>query len=235
MPRNIRQRSEENIYHIVLKSINSQRIFNEDSDFEYFINSFYNSCKDYDVKIYAYCVMSNHIHLLLRFRDNNLANLFKAFGAKYVPKYNYHHQRTGPLFNGRYYSKPVNDDKYLLAALRYIHFNPVRAGVCKAPEEYRWSSYAEYMSCRSVFTDISYIMDIIDGKQFEELHNGNNNSIEDFIIDYRINPNSAGNLKNVGDRLTEQYSVEEIVEAMKAAGISKSVISQMLQIDRRSI
>ena len=122
MPRPIRLLSEANVYHIVLKGINSEQIFYDDNDYITFLKVLKKSCDDYDVQVLAYCLMNNHIHLLLKFSENNIPQVFKSIGASFVLRYNNKYMRTGSLFNGRYYSKAVNTDEYLLTVLKYIHF-----------------------------------------------------------------------------------------------------------------
>lgn len=234
MPRPIRIFSESKLYHIVLKSINSQRIFENDSDFKFFLETFSDLCQEYSVKIYAYCLMSNHIHLLLQFNDDNLPVLFKSFGAKYVPKYNYAHGRTGSLFKGRYYSKPINDDSYLLSVVRYIHYNPVKAGLCKTLQDYKWSSYSGYKKNNDKYADTSFLMDIIDLKQFDELHE-KDDIIEEFIIRNSINPMTYEELVSQAEKMIDTYSVNDVYNAMKRAGLSKTTISKVLNIDKRKL
>ena len=235
MPRPIRKFSEEKLYHIVLKSINSQTIFENDGDYDYFLKRFSKSCKQYQVKICAYCLMSNHVHLLLKFNDNNLSVLFKSFGAEYVPKYNYFHNRTGSLFKGRYYSKPINDDLYLFSVVRYIHYNPIKAGICVNLEDYKWSSYAEYKKGVDNIVDSSFIWSIMNKNDFDKLHKKGEDEINQFIIDNSINPLSYEELCSQAEKLLESNSIDELMSIMKRAGISKSKASKVLKIDRRKI
>jgi len=95
-------------------------------------------------KIYGYCFIGNHIHLILKIEKEDLGKIFKRIGARYVYYYNWKYKRSGHLFQGRFKSEPIDDDSYLLTVLRYIHNNPVKAGLSKSAEKYRWSSYNEY-------------------------------------------------------------------------------------------
>lgn len=85
--------------------------------------------------------MGNHLHLLLQEGKESLEQIFKRIGVRYVYWYNWKYKRTGHLFQDRFKSEPVNDDAYFLAVLRYIYQNPVKAGLCKQPADYLWSSY----------------------------------------------------------------------------------------------
>lgn len=235
MARPLRVFSESKTYHIILKGINSQKLFFDDSDYKFFLDSFYETCQNYDVKIYAYCLMSNHIHLLLHFNENNVPVFFKSFGAKYVPKYNYYHNRNGSLFNGRYYCKNVNDDEYLFSVLRYIHYNPVKAGIVHSPEEYMYSSYNEYIYERTRYTDISFIYSIIGKEEFNDLHKSDENPVNEFIVEYDINKNDEQFIYQNIQLMLKSMTVEEVINVLKGLKMSKAKISKYLNVDRRTL
>ncbi len=89
----------------------------------------------------AYCLMGNHYHLLLRTEDANLAVGMKYLNACHAQRFNLRHDRPGHLFGGRYWSTVVGDESHLTEVGRYIALNPVRAGICREPARWRWSSY----------------------------------------------------------------------------------------------
>lgn len=145
MPRKQREKSSTGIYHVMLRSINGEVIFKENEDFEKLIQTIgeYKEVSQY--MIYAYCLMNNHIHLLIKEGIEDLGIVFRRIGASYVYWYNSKYKRRGHLFQDRYKSEAVEDDRYLLTVLRYIHRNPIKAGVARHVEEYPWSSYNEYL------------------------------------------------------------------------------------------
>ena len=235
MARQRRLPSNQNIYHIVLKGINANVIFTADNDYKYFLKFFKNACTEYDAELLAYCLMDNHIHLLIKFNQDNIAEMFKSFGAKYVPKYNANHSRTGPLFNGRYYSSPINDDRYLLAVLRYIHYNPVKARICRSIEEYRWSSYQEYSEHKNNVCDISFIENMFTQAELEMLHIIDDSVLDEtFVINSRINGTDENEIEQFITRNKER-NVDEMIEIFKRAKLSKKSIASHLNIDRRSL
>ena len=145
MPRTSRVKSNTGVYHVMLRGINQQTIFEDDEDNEKYLEVL-ELCKTLSgFELYSYCLMGNHIHLLLKTINEDLDLIFKRIGARYVYWYNWKYKRTGHLFQDRFRSEPVNDDKYFLTVLRYIHQNPVKAKLCKNPDEYKWSSYKEYI------------------------------------------------------------------------------------------
>lgn len=96
-------------------------------------------------KIYAYCIMDNHVHILIKEGNESLSKTMKRIGVSYVHWYNLKHGRSGHLFQDRFKSEVVEDDKYLLTVIRYIHQNPLKAGVVDNIENYKWSSHYEYI------------------------------------------------------------------------------------------
>ena len=98
---------------------------------------------EFDCKLHAYCLMTNHVHLLLTPREpTGCAQLMKHVAQRYSKRLNTRHGRTGTLWEGRFHSGLVASERYALACYRYIELNPVRAGLVNHPAEYRWSSYA---------------------------------------------------------------------------------------------
>lgn len=146
MPRQARKKSESEIYHAMLRGINQQQIFEDAEDCDKFIQIL-QECKTISgFKLFAYCLMGNHIHLLIKPEDEPIEQVFKRIGGRYVYWYNVKYRRTGHLFQDRFKSEPVEDDGYFLAAIRYIHQNPLKAGICMRIEDYEYSSYGEYIS-----------------------------------------------------------------------------------------
>ena len=143
MPRQARYFSESEYYHVMIRGINKQDIFYDDEDRERFLETMQRFSAETDVGIIAWCLMSNHVHLLLK--TEKMPDLFmKKLGCSYVPFFNRKYGRFGHLFQDRYKSEAIRDDKYMLAVIRYIHMNPEKAHICKM-SEYKWSSYSEYL------------------------------------------------------------------------------------------
>ena len=147
MPRRARKRSHSGIYHIMLRGINKQRIFHEEADYENFIAALKYAKEICGYQLYAWCLMPNHIHLLMREKPDGetVGQIMKRIGAKYVYWYNLRYERNGPLFQDRFKSEAVDDDGYFLTVLRYIHRNPVKAGITARLEDYPYSSYTAYL------------------------------------------------------------------------------------------
>ncbi|HHU31144.1 MAG TPA: transposase [Clostridia bacterium] len=161
MPRVAREKSKTGIYHIILRAVNRQMIFEEDEDAIKFLETLERYKETSGYEIYAYCLMGNHVHILLKEGKEDLGVTMRRIGASYVYWYNWKYERVGHLFQDRYKSEVVETEKYLLAVLRYIHQNPLKAGLVKDLKLYKWSSYNEYINGGTI-TDIDFVLDLFD-------------------------------------------------------------------------
>lgn len=173
MPRQARKKSESGIYHVMLRGINKQQIFEDEEDCDKFIQTLKDCKAVSEFKLFAYCLMGNHIHLLIKEEKEPIEQIFKRICGRYVYWYNIKYQRVGHLFQDRFKSEPVEDDGYFLTVVRYIHQNPVKAGICKNIKDYNYSSYAEYIS-KSWIVDTDFVFDMISKKEFERYNNERN-------------------------------------------------------------
>lgn len=170
MPRQARKKSSSGIYHIMLRGINRQQIFEDEDDRQHFLETIRNYKELCGYTIYAYCLMGNHIHLLLKEGKEDLTLVFKRIAGSYVYWYNWKYHRCGHLFQDRFKSEPVEDDGYFLTVLRYIHQNPVKAKICKTVEDYAHSSIHEYLKFPAV-VDTDLVLSMISKEQFIAYHN----------------------------------------------------------------
>ncbi|HHV58950.1 MAG TPA: transposase [Clostridiaceae bacterium] len=171
MPRQARRFSSTGVYHIMLRGINQQQLMEDREDNEKFLEVL-SECKLIcGYKLYAYCLMGNHIHLLMKVENEPLDKIFKRICGRYVYWYNTKYKRVGHLFQDRFRSEAIEDEEYLLSVLRYIHQNPVEAGLTKNVGEYPYSSYNCYMEPQNnLLVDVDFILTMINRKQLEELH-----------------------------------------------------------------
>ena len=144
MPREARQESESGYYHVILRGIGKQILFEESADFVRFLGTLQRYRREMGFGLTAYCLMENHVHLLIEDRKRQLSLIMKRTAGSYAYYYNHKYERTGHLFQDRYKSEAVEDDAQLLCVIRYIHRNPEKAGISKA-QEYEWSSCAAYL------------------------------------------------------------------------------------------
>ncbi len=144
MPRQSRKKSNTGIYHIMLRGLDKRDIFLDDEDREVFLSLFSKAKEKSHAIIYGYCLMDNHVHILMKEGSEHIGESIKRISVGYVQWHNLKYERTGHLFQNRYKSEVVEDDTYFLTVLRYIHQNPVKAGMVKNIFEYKWSSCTYY-------------------------------------------------------------------------------------------
>lgn len=161
MPRCARQKSTTGYYHIMIRGVNHQDIFFDDEDRHRFISTLKRFQKELNVQITAYCLMSNHVHILLH-ADEEMPDFIKKLSSSYVFWFNRKYNRTGHLFQNRYKSEAINSTSYLLTAMRYILQNPQKAGICSFTA-YPWSSFSEIQN--GGFCDIEKPCEIAGSKK----------------------------------------------------------------------
>lgn len=220
MPRVARQQSESGIYHIMIRGIDHQRIFKDEEDNAKFLRVLKDCKAISEFNLLAYCLMGNHAHLLLKIGNENSEQIMKRIGVRYVYWYNRKYARCGHLFQDRFKSEPVDDDTYLLAAVRYIHRNPVKAGICKNISDYKWSSYADYIRPGSDgLTDTAFVFEILPQNKVEEFHNQNT---DDACLD----------LDERAKRLTDERFMKDMFQISKCKNAAEF---QQLEAAKRDL
>jgi REP element-mobilizing transposase RayT len=137
------------VYHVMARGNNRQPIFLEPADFQQFLRQLARYRERWQFRIHAYVLMPNHVHLLLEVNaDATISRIMQIVTSMYARYFGAKHQKVGHVFQGRFRSRLVQTDTYLLAASRYIHLNPVKAGLCEDPLGYPWSSYGAYSNER---------------------------------------------------------------------------------------
>ncbi|HQD91321.1 MAG TPA: transposase [Syntrophomonadaceae bacterium] len=174
MARQARIRSKTGVYHIMLRGINKNYICESIAEKEAFMERLFKAKEAANFKLYGYCLMDNHMHLLIG-ESEEIGISIKRITVAYAHWYNSEFARTGHLFENRFLSEPIESDGYLLNVLRYIHQNPVKAKIVERATEYLWSSYHQYLSAyQDQHTQInaelvkSYFPN---GKEFEDFMN----------------------------------------------------------------
>lgn len=150
MPRKARQLSPSGVYHIMVRGIDKMQIFPSPDDDLHFL-AILDFVQNDNFEILGYCLMGNHVHLLAKTdkgKADQMEVAMKSLGVRYVNFFNSKYQRVGTLFQGRFVSQPVATVGYFLRVLRYIHNNPVAAGMVENPADYPYSSYQDYFGGR---------------------------------------------------------------------------------------
>ncbi len=256
MSRMPRELSKTGLYHIIFRGLNRQNIFEEESDFIILKDILRKTKEQNAYNIYAYCLMSNHVHLFIEENQTgDISYIMHRILTKYASWYNKKYMRSGSLFGNRYKSQPVENDGYLLSLLRYIHQNPLQAGIVKEIIQYKWSSYPDYIRrSKNGITDTEFIIEILSRNKgearisFIDFHNEIEKDSFDIIdsrkrseekIRRRImtlldgkEPHIIGSVpkeerNNIIKilRVREGFSIREIE---RATGISRGIISRIM-------
>ena len=242
-----RIQSEANIYHVVARGTGKQIIFENDEDRKHFLNLFRKTLNDFDAEAYAWCLMSNHIHLLMRCPIDTLSKMMQSMLWTYAVYFNKRSDRVGHLFQERFRSEPVNDDPYFLTVIRYIHQNPVKAGIATI-EEYSWSSYNEYMS-RPWLCSIDFPLRIFGGvEEFKRFHaiEVDDSCIDVFLERRKTKGMSDDRALEIARDVLGSVSLEEVktldtplrnkeITKLKNAGLTMLQIERFTGIGRGSV
>lgn len=245
MPRQSRKKSPLCINHIILRGINQQIIFEDEYDYLQFISILKYYKEICNFKLYAYCLMNNHIHLLLEHTSTEPGIIMQKIEVKFVRWYNQRYQRIGNLFQDRYKSEPVNDTQYLQTVFRYIHQNPLHAGLEKTPGTYFWSSYRAYADLDSSFIDIDKILGLFqnhsecmdylncssDAKCMEHCSSTRLSDADALkIIQAKTACNSPADFQRL-----DLFTRNEYLQLLNRSGISIRQLSRLTGISRTSI
>ena len=170
MARKPRRMSASGYMHIIVRGVWKQILFEDNMDYRHFLDKLEQYSLETEVKICAYCLMENHVHLLAHGLLPSISLLMKKIGVSYSEYYNKRYDRVGHLFQDRYISEPVETERYLTTVFRYILQNPQKAGICSTAD-YPWSSYLSYRTPPG-FMDLSVIKTLIgDWVQYEDFMN----------------------------------------------------------------
>lgn len=144
MPRAERAVSESGLYHVIAKGDGGKILFAGDDDRREFLKILKRACSEEGVSVIAWCLMDNHVHLVLQDEQRGLSRAMHRIMTTYARHFNRQAGRIGHVFQERFKSKPIESERYLLEAVRYVHNNPAKAGISRA-ENYPWSSYRQYV------------------------------------------------------------------------------------------
>lgn len=158
-------------------------MFLDDQDKARFLDTLYLKSKDSKCFIYAYCLMNNHVHLLINEGSDSIGRIMKRINVSYASYFNKKYQRVGHLFQDRFKSEIIDTDGYLFSAARYIHNNPVKAGISPTPEGYAWSSY-------NLYTDRSKpSFNIVDTDFLLDMYSSNTVRARKLMMEYTLSDN----------------------------------------------
>ena len=257
MPRQARKESSTGIFHVMMRGINHQNIFEEPEDYYQFILTLDRMRVRYDDEgkpagsnctYYAYCLMSNHFHLLVREREESVGETIKRIASSYVYYYNRKYGRDGHLFKERFKSEPVNDMGYFTVLLRYIHQNPVKAKLVECVKDYEYSSWGEYDGTVEPVFQICNTQTVLNRIPFIELEAWVNDPLSDDVhcLDIEDPSRKRPSDDQVWQMIIEKFGVKNasafqqlnegvmrcVLKELKAKGASHRQLERLTGIGR---
>ena len=233
MPRQVRKESGTGVYHVMLRGINRQDIFEDREDYVRMLTCLQQMLEQYDeaghrqpplCTFYAYCLMSNHVHLLLRVHHKDIGSTIKPLAVMYAMYYNNKYSRSGHVFQDRFKSEPVSDMTYFVTLLRYIHQNSTKSGIVSKVSDYEWSSWKEYTGEVPAAVCLCATNATLKRMPIDDLRELVESPLEDDVqcldMDERVRT-------TIGDREVRQHLLERY-------GIADSIKIQELEKEKRN-
>lgn len=222
MPRYPRSYIQTSYFHVIVQGINKNYIFVNQEDILYYIKTLYKICGDYSIKIIAYCIMNNHAHILIKTEFiKNLSKLMHRVNTNYGLYFNKKYNRVRYVFRDRYKSEGIYSEEHLYNCIKYIYDNPVKAGLCSKPEDYKYSNYKK--NDKIFLENSSYVFLDVDTNKKDICEK----IINEFLLEYNIT------IKNLKDN---NKILRKLVIILKNDyNISLRYIAKELNISREKI
>lgn len=238
MVRVARKESHTGYYHVMMRGNNRNMIFNNASEKYYFLEQLSLQVEERDVAVIAYCIMDNHVHLLLKSDIESLSEAIKRINIRFARRYNYKYERVGHVFQDRFKSEVIHNDGHLVQVIRYIHNNPVKANMVSKAEEYRWSSYNSYINKEDKLIEAEskeMVMDIFSGsvEEYRKFHLID--ETEEFLeIKEDLEREREEKAYKIILSYCEKYKVNKVEELANKSHILEEIIVEMLKKSRLS-
>ena len=219
MPRFPRNYLKTSFFHVMSQGINKNFIFEDSIDIKFYIKNMYEIKNKYNVKIIAYCIMNNHVHMLLETAGvENLSKYMHCLNTRFGQYYNKKYKRVGYVFRDRYKAEGIYSEKQLYNCIKYIYDNPVKAEICKKPEEYEFSNYKkiDFIDDEEyAFIDVEEDKEIICEKLVKEFLNKKKMKMEE------VRENKA--------------ELKKLIKILKQHKIAFRIISKTININREKL
>ena len=245
MARAARRQAESEIYHVMVRGVGRQVIFEDDADRNFYLSVLSEELASHDGELLCWCLMDNHAHLLVRIVFDELSGMMQTVGSEYATFFNRRHERVGHLFQDRFKSEPVDSESYLLTVVRYIHMNPVKDGLC-ATLEYQWSSYKAYLGYPEPYalTSCDFVLDLLGGVEgFVRFHLQETEEIPGLEMGMSTRFMSVEQLRQIAEEALEDTRVEDVaslprpqrndaIRRMRGARLSVRQIERLTGVSR---
>jgi REP element-mobilizing transposase RayT len=251
MARKPREKSSSGIYHVMLRGNNKEDIFTGEGDYKKYLFILAETMADLDFKIYSFCLMPNHVHMLINECGGSISQIIKISSQKYSLWHNYSYGNIGHLFQDRFKSKAVENNTYFLAVLRYIHQNPLEAGLCTDIKDYKWSSFNGFfpnkMRTSPLKIETKYVLDIFSAnetaavKNFERFCRERRPSNENIGFERKISDAEIVNYikKNFGinpEKLKDYPEYPSILKNIRSwDGVTLQQLARVVKMSRQTL
>jgi len=223
-------------YHVIVRGNQRQKTFWEKRDYQAYLERLTRYRKKFAVTYYAYCLMPNHVHLLVEGSKEPLSKFMQGLQQAYTQYFNRRHNKVGHLFQGRYHAIICEKDEYLLALVRYIHLNPVRTKLVQRPEQYLYTGHAEYSGSKGAeVIDSALVLNMLGGKK----------AYQRFIIEgieeghkkdyYEVEDQRFLGSKEFAEELMKRVAEEEVPRKRKPLGRTLELLAKKLEVDPNTL
>lgn len=234
----IRSRCFNDTYHLVVRGVNRQLIFDCDDDCRKFVEILKKNVERAQAELYAWCLMGNHVHILLKEGNDSISKMMQRIGVSYVKYFNKKNERVGPLCQGRFFSKPIEDETAFERVRKYIALNPVKAGIARNPNRYLWSWLWELRGEKqgNEFDNYDFTSDEENEFELEHWEDEKNLNKENKDFDALKTMKRITGYGNVGEIQTLEMSMKDnAVKALLNEHLSPSQISRITGVSRTTI
>ena len=243
MARQARKTANSDTYHVMCRGVSRHSIFEDAADYRRYRELLETQANGGPLILFAWCLMDNHVHLVAKATLPELSFAMKSINCSYAQYFNKRHERVGHLFQGRFKSEPIETDESLLQVIRYVHRNPLEAGITQTLD-YRWSSFKEYFGQAHPICSMKMIMDIAGGTAAFKSFHAESSSTSEFIEIERRKPRQddararAIAAQVLGENACEQVGSlprqrrNQAIAKLRACGLSIREIERLLGVSR---
>lgn len=201
MSRIARNNYNASFFHIMVQGLNKEYIFNKEIYIKVYENLLRRKSEKYQVNIIAYCIMNNHAHILIQVDEiEEMSKFMHSVDTEYAKFYNEQEERVGYVYRERFRSEPIEDIRYFAKCINYIHLNPVKAKIVKSCEEYKYSSYNNYIY-KNGFVNLEIVRNVL-GDDYIEVLKQYNKNVNIFLDDEESN--------NIDDKICDFLEEKEL-------------------------
>jgi putative transposase len=237
MPRRPRLKSQTGVYHAMLRGVNKQNIFEDEQDKHVFLNMLKKGSTNDAGKVYGYCLMNNHVHLLMGEDHATISKIIQRISSSYASYFNQKYERVGHLFQNRFRSEVVESDGEFLHVLRYIHQNPLNAHLVKRVYDSKWTSYREYIGSvpnNLIHRELAFRL-FLQGNNEEKIQHELNNP-QGLIAKFVNFTSKVNNDQYLENTYVAKNTDAEVISKLKAYGLKNvSALQQLERSERNQI